>query len=218
MIILQPGKIFSYVSSLLPTNPIIVEAGSCDGRDTFQLARQFCQGTVYAFEPIPLLFDALRIRVSCFKNVICVNRALAHACGKLPFYVATKESTLRITQTSSLYAPNKEYPWNNTLFNEIVNVNGITLDAWAEQEHIKTIDFLWLDAQGSELAILSAAQHVLKTVRAIWMEVSDVQRYTNQPTTKDILSSLHGYGFKPIAESAPHKQQNPWKSMLFVKK
>lgn len=216
MIIISPSELFALLASLLPNNPIIVEAGSCDGRDTFQLARQFPHGKIYAFEPVPLLYKALKERVACYCNVMCINKALADTCSMREFHVARKIATQRITQTSSLYTPNQRYSWENTQFDEIISVWTITLDTWMKELAIDHIDFLWLDAQGAELSILFGAQHALQTIKALWIEVSDVQRYTNQPTAKEITTTLQSYGFSPIAESAPHKIAAPYKRMLFV--
>src|ERR1700733_5696671 len=46
-------KVLSMAAQYLPSNPIIVEAGAFDGKDTQLMAQFFPQGAIHTFEPDP---------------------------------------------------------------------------------------------------------------------------------------------------------------------
>ena len=42
-------------------DPVIIEAGACDGEDTVIMSNMFPNGMIYSFEPVPALYQkALR--------------------------------------------------------------------------------------------------------------------------------------------------------------
>jgi len=73
-----------------------------------------------------------------------------------------------------------------------------TLDAWAKNEKIEKVDFLWLDMQGFELAMLKASPEILKTVKVIQIEVSKKAFYENTPLADEVQSWLEAQGFSMV--------------------
>ncbi len=75
-----------------------------------------------------------------------------------------------------------------------------TIDAIVKEYNIKTIDYLKIDTQGTELAILKGAEESLKTKRinVIKTEFSFIPLYTNQPTFTEINLYLKNLGYKLI--------------------
>lgn len=217
MLKIGPGEIFTLIKKYLPENPIIVEAGACDGRDTYQLARAFPKGTIYAFEPVPALYNALKERTKQFCNIVYLEKALGPSCQKAPFFVATKQATGNTTQTSSLLSPDQDYNWSGTSFSKTIEVDVTTLDAWAEQNTIPVIDFLWLDAQGAEYQILQGAQKMMPHIQSLWVEVSHQQRYKNQSDKNMLIAELTKQGFVAVAHDFDDQAIKPFGTMLFVR-
>ncbi|MBL7919725.1 MAG: FkbM family methyltransferase [Bacteroidia bacterium] len=75
-----------------------------------------------------------------------------------------------------------------------------TIDAIVKEHNIKTIDYLKIDTQGTELAILKGAEESLKTkkINVIKTEFSFIPLYKNQPTFAEIDLYLKSLGYKLI--------------------
>lgn len=71
----------------------------------------------------------------------------------------------------------------------------ITLLDWGKAQAISSIDFLKLNVQGAELAILEAAGPLLDTVLGILVEVAFVESYQNRPMFSDVDKYLRERGF-----------------------
>jgi hypothetical protein len=64
-----------YIARFLPPNPIIVEAGAHSGKDTLSMCMLWPSGTIYAFEPIPAIFEQLVERTKeCATEVNLIER------------------------------------------------------------------------------------------------------------------------------------------------
>jgi FkbM family methyltransferase len=190
----------SLIATYLPSNPTIVEAGAHIGVDTAQMSKLWPKGTIHAFEPIPELFSQLQRNTSKRKNVCCYPMALGNQTGTAKIFVSSGRSDA----SSSLLPPKEHLTYHpDILFETEIQVPTITLDKWAEEQGINKIDFLWLDLQGYELAVLKAAPHVLETVQAIYTEVNLDDTYAGVSLYPEMRQWLEVRGFKVIREDLP---------------
>lgn len=188
------------IVSLLPSNPLIVEAGAFNGSDTRCFVKQWPESTIHAFEPVPSIFEQLVENTRLFPNVTCHQLALSNSNGTALLHIAEKHSKPGIpSQASSLLVPNPETTSPRIHFPTSIQVPTITLDSWAEQNQITHLDLLWLDLQGLELAVSQAALHTLKKTHVIVLEAATIQRYEGQPLADEIIAWMHVNGFKAIA-------------------
>lgn len=194
-----------FISQFLPENPIIIEAGAHIGRDTVKMAKLWPSGKIYAFEPVPELFAKLKENTKEYSNIFCFQLALSNKVGQAVLHVSSGATTA----ASSLLQP-KEYLTNrpNVNFRDIT-VHTITLGAWAEENKVNHIDFMWLDMQGHELEVLRASKNYLPNVSAILIEVSLTERFEGNPLYQDVIDWLLANNFKPIAQDEPkHNKVN----------
>lgn len=78
----KPGTVSkNYISKYLPNNPVIIEAGAHIGLDTCEMAKMWPGAKIFAFEPIPELFQKLVKATSSFPNVKCFQMALGDETG-----------------------------------------------------------------------------------------------------------------------------------------
>lgn len=101
---------------------------------------------------------------------------------------------------SSLYPPDPELIAERselacTSLVSTVEVELTTLDAWAAEAGVRSVDTIKLDAQGSELGILLGAERLLGSVRALEIEVSFNPIYQGQALFGDVDSFLRERGF-----------------------
>ncbi|MFA6263016.1 MAG: FkbM family methyltransferase [Candidatus Babeliales bacterium] len=197
-------EIFTMIAPILPKDPIIVEAGAFNGKDSVLLANFWQQGHVHSFEPVPELYAKVVKATENCNNVSTYQVALADKEGTADFYISSFTATPGSpSASSSLLTPTGHLSaWSCIKFKKKLSVPTITIDAWAEKNSIGHVDFIWLDTQGSELSILKSAPRILKTVKAMLLEVEFVELYKDQPLFTDVKTWLEANGFKFVAMRA----------------
>jgi FkbM family methyltransferase len=202
-----PKKFFV---QFLPDNPVILEAGAHKGKDTVEMAKIWPRGIIHAFEPVPHIFRLLENNTRNLKNVHCYQLALGNARGIEPLFVSSGAS-----DGSSSLLPPKELLNNfpTIYFDNKIVVNTITLDEWAIENGVTKIDFMWLDLQGLELMVLKSGLNILKSVKAIYTEVSSTEIYQGQTLYSDLKGWLLSKGFKIEREEVEKGNGN----VLFIR-
>ena len=201
-----------YIKQFLPEDPVIVEAGAHKGRDTIKLAKHFPLSSIHAFEPLPELYSQLVERTAGYSSITTYNYALADETGSTHMYQSSGSSDA----ASSLLAPElylSERP--GISFTSGIPVKCVTLDDWARLHGIKKIDFMWLDMQGFEQAMLKASPEMLKKTGLIHTEINYSQRYTGHPLFTEYKLWFEDNGFELICEVA---KKETWGNALFKKR
>lgn len=193
----QANNIKEQLKNILPANAIIVEAGAHNGSDTEEFATLWPQGTIHAFEPVPLLFEQLQKQTEKYKNVICYPFALSNEINEARFFVSrSSQSLYECDASSSLLQPTKHLTtFPCVKFTEEIIVTTLTLDDWADIYDIKKIDFMWLDLQGSEPLVLMHCPNILKTVKAIYTEVNTEELYAGSILYPELKNFMKQQGF-----------------------
>lgn len=155
--------------------------------------------TIYGFDADPDACDAANAQLAA-APVNWVEKHLPYALGS-----TIGEATLYVTKDtmcSSLYQPNHSYFSRFQGLAEVMaedfslEVEITTLDRVCELEGIEQIDFLKIDVQGADLAVLQGATGVLdRGVLAIQTEVEFSPLYHNQPLFADVDTYLRQQGF-----------------------
>lgn len=152
-------------------------------------------GRVHAFEPAPSTRDLLRRNLEG-NDATRVVRIVPSAVGGAP-------GTARLRIHRDLSGLNtlagSDIVWNHQRLraDDLVDVPVTTLDDHAEAERIERIDFLKIDVEGFELAVLRGASRLLSEQRVGWImvEVGDVTCANARVDPADIprLLDEHGY-------------------------
>ncbi len=194
--IFKINETIELLKKVLPKDPVIVEAGAYNGRDTKKLATTWPLATVYAFEPTPNIFTLLEENTQHLPNVIRKKYALSKTTGTAKLHVSQNPTSPSIPfQANSLLAPQERLKWSNVIYPETIAVKTVSLDEWAEQNNIKKIDFLWLDLQGMALPVLQGSKKILQSTTAIFCEVEFIQAYKGQSLYQEVVSWLEDQGF-----------------------
>jgi FkbM family methyltransferase len=89
-------------------NPVVIEAGACDGRDTVRFAKKFPSGSIFAFEPLSANFEIAKARVAKYKNVCLYKMALSDKNGECELNITKDLNNPKgIIAASSLLSPNE---------------------------------------------------------------------------------------------------------------
>ena len=195
---------------ILPSSPVLLEAGAFNGADTLSMHYAWPNATIYAFEPVTESFALLKKRTRFIKNVNIYNMALGDRTGTSTINVSQGKSAA----SSSLLEPKDHitsYP--DVEFESSLEIKTITLNDWAKQYAVSKVDFMWLDMQGFELFALKAGNEVLQNVKAIYMEVSIIELYKGSPLYDEVREWMASKGFKVLLEELNETDGN----VLFVR-
>jgi FkbM family methyltransferase len=157
--------IFKLVRLMTPEEAIIVNAGAHRGDEVAELHSHWPKAQIHAFEPNPQAFEALKNRMKSLPRVILHPFALNDVGGTHVFHLNAAGVNAR---ASSLLEPAENFSWYYKTSQ--IEVPCKNLDAWADENGIDHIDFLWLDVGGAELRVLSSSPRCLSTLKAVYVE------------------------------------------------
>ncbi len=183
------------MKGFLPQDPIIVEAGAYQGRDTLKLAKRFPSGTIYALEPLKTAFPKLCEAVVSHENVICVNQALDRTSGIKNFYLChgTYGQSPVFEFHSSLLRPSKDMEVH--LLGPIEQVSCLSLFDFCKRENLEKIDLLWLSTEGNERQILEGSRHLLNHVSLVYVRTQLFASRLSITLFQDLHKFMENHGF-----------------------
>jgi len=179
------------IAPYLPPDPVVLEAGACDGTDTARFAQRWPDGIVHAFEPVPQLYAEAKLRTARLPGVRLYPLALSGSAGPAVLHVAG--SGHGSTRGSSSLLVNLQVDLAGA---PEIEVQAVTIADWAQAEGVDRIDFMWLDMEGMELSALKAAGPVFATVKAVCMEVTREERHIGTPLYGEVVAWMKDQGFR----------------------
>lgn len=183
----------------------IFDIGACEGEESIKYKNIFPNSSIFLFEPLPKNQELIlqNIKTHNLQNVTLIAAALSNTNGITKFYTSSghpQDVQMDLdwdfgNKSSSLLPPQLENmpKWLN--FNEVIKVQTMTLDAYLEDNKIEYIDFVHMDVQGAELKVLVGAKEKIKNIKAVWLEVSNIELYQEQPLTDEIEMFMNNNNF-----------------------
>lgn len=172
---------------------VIVDVGANDlayGQDEFPKAK------IYAFEPLPESFH--RLKQGAARGVIPIQAAVGERVGSTDFFdfapSAPRKSEQPTSQLASVHRDVIEKLYGQPAKKYRVKLT--TLDTFARTRKISHIDFLKIDAEGNELAVLKGASRLLAAnkIDIIQFEFNEIHAYS-RVFMKDFYEALPDYTF-----------------------
>ncbi len=193
---------------------IWIDIGAHHGELTIGCARGNPGLTIYAFEP------NLRAAATMFgyaPNVVVIPMAAAEKDGTAEFHLNAFEMSSSLLPMD----PDAVRSWvgGEVLKEERrVIVPTIRLDTFMDLAGIKEVDFLKVDAQGTDLSVVKSAGSRLRDIAKIVLEVSVAPKpvYIGEPSKDEVVEFLGSAGFQLAAtEKQSHNQEE---NLTFVRK
>lgn len=176
------------------------DVGAHLGEKTIYRAMANPNLTVYAFEPNLKLAAQ---RMGYLVNFIMLPFAIAETDGATEFYLNSYDSA------SSLLPFNREAlsQWNGAQklnVERVITVPTIRLDTFMNEAGIRSVDFLKIDAQGSDLSVLKSAGDRLRDVREIVLEVpvKSIPLYEGSHRMEECLRFMTCAGFNLVKQES----------------
>lgn len=184
---------------------MIFDVGGCEGEETIRYSRIFPESKIYIFEPLPKNQSLIKKNFDTYNvdNAELVSKALSKTSGVSEFYVSSGQPENYDenldwdfgNKSSSLLKPAKSTINTWLTFEEKIKVSTINLSEFILEKDIEIIDFVHMDVQGAELDVLSGGQKDLNKIKVIWLEVSEIELYQNQPLRVEIEEFMKLNGF-----------------------
>ena len=177
----------------------IIEVGTKDGYDTHRFLLD-PDNLVYSFEPTPelqvFLQNKFRGHIG-YKNLNLIPAAVDIKDGFTQFNIAAVEDW----GCSSLneFSDNRfnDFPGRDIRTTHSVKVMTIRLDTFMSIHNIKEVDYLWIDAQGSDFNVLKGLGDRITDIKEGKCEsayAADLYKNSNNKTN-DIVKWLTAKGF-----------------------
>jgi FkbM family methyltransferase len=185
----------------------ILDIGSRDGGESLDLAREFPNAEIHAFEPSAENYKLCEKALDG-SRVKLWKLALADYEGVADFYY-----TVGNIGASSLARP-LNVPWTADQRTIIEQVQVISLDEWCAANAVEP-DVLWIDVQGQELAVFQGGRKSLGSVRAIYTEAGLVPYYEKHSLRNEIVGELTNFqGFTLIRDEKDWEKET---NLTFIK-
>ena len=196
---------FDYIRRLVGNGArVILEIGAHQGDHTAIFLKLFPSAMIYAFEPDPRAAKKFKAsitnpRVRLFEMAIGAEdgEATFHVSSGLP---ANTPPAIRAQypdgwdRSGSLHLPKThktKWPWCK--FDKSITITVRSLDSWASQYGIGTVDFIWADMQGAEGDLVRNGQATLARTRYLFTEYSNEELYEGEPTLEKLLNMLPNF-------------------------
>jgi FkbM family methyltransferase len=182
------------------------DIGANNGDQWFDILNQDQDNNfVYMFEPTPQLCEVIKTKYKNLKNWILIEKAVSDFNGKTTFNIAGSadwgcsslfEFSEDLAQTwpdKSRLEPNGDFHFTDTIEVDVITLNSFLKD----NPQIDKIDYLHVDAQGSDLNILKGSSDHLNKIQKGSIEASGIAKlYKGSVTKNECIEWLKLNGFK----------------------
>jgi len=137
-------------------NPVFFDVGANIGDYTMSINKNVPHAGIFSFEPVPQTFEQLTRNVGGKAHLY--NIGLGNAPGKGEIFNSVNDT---ISEIATMYKDALVEVFNN--INEIASIEFEidTIDNFCAKNNIKNIDFLKIDVEGNELAVIQGASEIL---------------------------------------------------------
>lgn len=187
-------------------DPIIVECGAHDGRDTQRFLRLWPKCRVICFEPDPRPIErhappGFLDRVGKDPRVTLVRAAVAEGSGVATLYRSSGQApgwpVFDWDHSNSLRRPTwhlRHSPWCRFLPELQIKVPTVSVDEWLQSKpEIGDVDLLWVDIQGGQRAFLAGGRDLLKRAHWLYIECHAMPLYDGEPTQDELCDALDNW-------------------------
>lgn len=183
---------------------VILDVGAHHGETAARFTQSFPEARIISLEPVTSNFAVLSERSRSWSKVECYQLALSDRTGSAPISLQPD------SQTHSLEA---RADTGRQL--EVIKV--MTLNDFASNLHLESIDLLKIDAEGHEISILDGARSLLSQhqIGAILLEASLDPHDSVHTQLPAASAMLRPFGFELVAIYDQVLWRNPTKLAYF---
>jgi FkbM family methyltransferase len=195
--------LFFDLRKYLPTyrTRIVFDVGANIGESARSFQEHFPGCTIHCFEPASAMFEKLTLNMRLLPEVQCFRLAMgnSNAIGRLRIHPKNTMSRLEPTSTRDRLG--------NVESLEEVEVQ--TLDSFCEEHRIPEIDFLKVDTEGHDLAVIEGANRLLseQSIGLVQLEAGMNRENTWHVPFHKLHDCLEDHGYRLFAL---YEQKEEW--------
>jgi FkbM family methyltransferase len=191
---------------------VILEVGSCNGRQFLNRCQTDGSVVVYAFEPEPESFKVVLRNTRGLSNFRAFQLAVSNVDGWREFGVSSVPGNHSFYEFVEGVNDIWKIPYAGKIpswvpdFREDkrIKVETVRLDTFIKKMQIPYVSYLHIDAQGEDLNVLRSLGDQIGMVRAGVIEVCLKPLYKNHFTKEEALDFLEEHGFAIKRVEAEH--------------
>ncbi len=177
------------------SNPLIIEIGCWNGRDTQLFLKHFPLCKIFAFEPDPRNIKMIKNNI-VDTRLLLIEEAISDEDGEAIFYdshgITNGEKDW--SASGSLNKPKRHLHINPHIkFGNGIKVITKKLDTITKKYNLNEIDLIWADVNGAEYKMIQGATESLKKTKYLYTEFSEDGIYENCLTKQKIKEILPNF-------------------------
>jgi len=168
---------------------VILDIGANIGDTALFYASVNQKAEIFAFEPHPSTFkkSAENVELNNFSNIHLINLGLGDKPGTFKLYEVNENNT----GMNRIISENKKLPYQEVTIE--------TLDNIVSEKGISNVDFIKLDVEGFEHAVLLGGKNIITQSKPVlFIELDDNNLTGNNSSAKQVVQTLQSYGYKKI--------------------
>jgi FkbM family methyltransferase len=142
------------IKYLIKNHDVVFDVGANIGEWSSAVLHQAPKATLHAFEPLPMCYEQLKKKIS--SRFYCYPLALSNTKGVANFVYYPENSVV----STFYHRPILSQVYRFTPI--ACKVSTITLDEFCKDKGINHIDFLKIDTEGAESAIINGAKYMIE--------------------------------------------------------
>ena len=176
-----------FLSFFIPEEAVVLDIGANRGDYLYALEMDGKARSIYAFEPIPELAVQLR---KLFPGVKIHEIALSDHEGRQKFSIPFINNRYFDTRGTL-----EQLVEENQTKSRVIDVEVGTLDTFCRKNLIHQIDFIKIDVEGHEWAVLKGAGETLTHLRPLCL-IEIEQRHHEHTPIQEIVSWVEAFGYE----------------------
>jgi FkbM family methyltransferase len=168
----------------------IIDVGANQGQFAEKILKVFPKGMLYCFEPLPDVFNQLRINFGDKKNVHLYNFGLGEKDEEVMIFNNEYSPSSSLLEMLDLHKKN----FNFAVKTSPKTISIKRLDEFEAELTQKPI-LIKIDVQGYEMQVLRGGEKVIEEAEIIIIETTFQQLYKDQPLFNDIYEYFTKRGF-----------------------
>src|SRR5882724_7629055 len=169
----------------------IIDIGANQGQFSDKMRILFPRATIYAFEPLPGVFEKLKTNFAADKLFKSFNLGLGDSEGELEFWENEYSPSSSFLNMAELHKNNFEEAVESRKVTVLVD----TLDHIFVAENFAQPLLIKLDVQGFEDKVIRGGINTLQKASVIICELSFVQLYKGQSLFAELFEEFRRMGF-----------------------
>ena len=180
------------IKKYIKPKDIVFDVGACIGEWSDAVLQVCPDVNIHQFEPVPESFEHLK-KTSAFRNKF----ALSNKVGQIEFYHYPSQPML-----STEFRRSSKVEHLFSLVPDKIIVNTTTIDAYCIEHQIHKINFLKIDVEGNEFAVLEGAKEMLQAGNIDYIQFEyGACFYDAGISFRQVWELLTSYGFKVFDET-----------------